>query len=113
MLVNEDLLLPEKNKLIYRLVMEACEKNGFKPNVVYTDDKFENLVDLVNEGMGIALLMKQAALYVANSKTVIVDISPSVTAQMSLFHLKGTELSDAAKHFVLCTRQQLASRAQT
>jgi hypothetical protein len=65
------------------------------------------------EGMGITLLMKQAALYVASPKIAIVEISPSVTAQMGLFYLKDNVLSDAAKHFILCTRQQLEAHAQT
>ncbi len=113
MLANEDFLLPEKNRYLYGLCIGACKKSGFEPRVAHTDDKFETLVDLVIKGMGVALLMKQLALYVSNPKICIVDIFPSVTSQISLCYLKGVKLSEAAKHFVLCTERYMESRAGT
>ncbi len=55
--------------------------------------------------MGVALLMKQLALYAAAPNTAIVDISPCIATQIYLCYLKGVELSPAAKHFVQCTAQ--------
>ena len=40
--------------------------------------------------------MKKVVLYVSNPKIAIVVITPSVTTQIHLCHLKGTKLSDAA-----------------
>jgi LysR family transcriptional regulator, transcription activator of glutamate synthase operon len=54
--------------------------------------------------MGVALLMKQLALYVDHPGIAIVDISPSVSTQIRLCYLAGAELSDAARHFVVCMR---------
>jgi LysR family transcriptional regulator, transcription activator of glutamate synthase operon len=102
MLADEDFLLIEKQTYLYRLCISACKLSGFEPKIAFTDHKVGILVDLVIKGMGVALLMKQLALYVSNPKTAIVDISPSVSTQICLCHLKGVELSDAAKHFVLC-----------
>ncbi len=110
MLAGEDFLLPEKHRYLYKLSASACKKSGFEPKVAHTDDKFETLVDLVIKGMGVALLMKQLALYVSNPKIAIVDVSPCVTSQISLCHLKGVELSEAAKHFVRCTERYIESR---
>jgi len=106
MLADEDLLLMEKQTYLYRLSISACEQSGFEPKIAYTDQRPENLVDFVVKGMGVALLMKQLALYVSNPKVAIVDISPSVSTQINLCYLKGVELSDAAKHFVLCAASQ-------
>lgn len=112
-LANEDFLLPDRTKALYRLSVSACQASGFEPRVAHADDKFESLVELVIRGMGVALLMKQFALYVANPKIAIVDIAPSVTSQVSLCYLKGADLSNAAKHFVACTRRHIESRSKT
>jgi DNA-binding transcriptional LysR family regulator len=112
MLAHEDFLLPEKNKALYKLCIDACKKNGVNPQVAHTDAKFENLVDLVIKGMGVALLMKQIALYVSTPKIAIIDISPNVTSQINLCYLKGAKLSDAAKHFILCTERCAKSRTK-
>ena len=102
MLADEDFLLTAKQTMLYRLCLSACEQCGFEPKIAYTDHNLGNLCDLVIKGMGVALLMKQLALYVSSPKIAIVDISPCVSTQISLCYLKGVELSDAAKHFLVC-----------
>jgi LysR family transcriptional regulator, transcription activator of glutamate synthase operon len=102
MLANEDILLTAKQTMLYKLGINACEQSGFTPKVAYTDHNLRDICDLVAKGTGVALLMKQLALYVSNPKIVIVDISPSVSTQINLCYLKGVELSDAAKHFLSC-----------
>ena len=103
MLAKEDFLLPEKDKALYKLCMSACKKSGFDPSVAHTDAKFENLVDLVIKGMGIALLMKQLALYVASPKVAIVDVTPSVVSQINLCYLKA--LNYQMQQNILCYAQ--------
>ena len=106
MLADEDFLLTPKQTVLYRLCIRACEQCGFEPKIAYTDHNLGNLFDLVIKGMGVALVMKQLALYSASPEIAIVDISPCVSTQISLCYLKGVELSDAAKHFVLCAGSQ-------
>lgn len=102
MLADENFLLTAKQTMLYRLSLDACRQSGFEPKIAYTDHNLGNLCDLVIKGMGVALLMKQLALYVSCPKVVIVDITPPVSTQISLCYPKGVELSDAAKHFVQC-----------
>jgi DNA-binding transcriptional LysR family regulator len=110
MLAVEDLLLPDKQTMLYRLCMSACEQSGFEPKIAYTDHNLANLVDLMSRGMGVALLTKQLALYLSRPEIAIVEISPHVPTRISLLYLKGVELSDAAKHFVLCAQSQSMAR---
>jgi DNA-binding transcriptional LysR family regulator len=100
MLADESFLLIEKQTMPYELSIRACEESGFEPKVAYTDHRLENLFDLVGKGMGVALLMKQLALYVDNPEIAVLDISPGVSTQINLCYLKGIELSTAAKHFI-------------
>jgi hypothetical protein len=54
--------------------------------------------------MGITLMLKQILLHFTNPEIAIVDITPSVSTQISLCYLKDAKLSDAAKHFLMCAR---------
>jgi LysR family transcriptional activator of glutamate synthase operon len=105
-LADEDFVLSEKQTMLYNLCISACNKSGFEPRVTYTDHKHENIIDFVIKGYGVALMMKQLALYVSSPKIAIVDITPNVTTQINLCHLKGVEISPAAKHFLLCAEAE-------
>jgi DNA-binding transcriptional LysR family regulator len=109
LLANDDFLLLEEESYQYKLCISACEQIGFKPKIAFTNERIENLIEMVSEGMGVALLMKPLALYLANPKIAIVDITPSVTSQISLCYLKDANLSEAAKHFVRCAEGQKKS----
>jgi LysR family transcriptional activator of glutamate synthase operon len=106
MLADEDFVLSEKQTMLYRLSVSACEQSGFEPKIAYTDHKHENILAFVIKGMGVALMMKRLALYISSPKIAIVDITPSVSTQVSLCYLKGVNLSDAANHFMSCAESQ-------
>ncbi|MBP2642487.1 MAG: LysR family transcriptional regulator [Firmicutes bacterium] len=101
-LKDEEFLLLPKQTRPHNLCLKACEQHGFEPKVVYTDHKLENLIDLVVKEMGVALLMKRLAIYLSNPNIAIVDISPSISTQVSLCYKKNADLSDAAKYFLTC-----------
>jgi LysR family transcriptional activator of glutamate synthase operon len=86
----------------YRLSIKACELSGFEPKVTVTDIDREYLIDLVSEGMGVSLMLKQILLHFSDPKITTVDITPNVSTQISLCYLKEIELSDAANYFVSC-----------
>ncbi len=106
LLANEGLLLTDEVSSIYKLCVEACRESGFEPNIVYTDPKPENLIDLVQDRMGIALILKNLASYLLNSDIAIVDITPLISVHFYLCYLDKAELSNAAKHFIECTISQ-------
>jgi len=49
------------------------------------------------------------ALYSANLEVVTLDITPILTTQIYLCHLKEVELSEAARVFVQCAESQSAA----
>jgi DNA-binding transcriptional LysR family regulator len=104
MLADENFLLEVPNTMPYILSVKACELSGFEPKVAITDVDREYLIDLVSKGMGVSLMLKQILLHFSDPKITVVDISPSVATQICLCYLKGTELSEVAKHFVQCTK---------
>jgi LysR family transcriptional regulator, transcription activator of glutamate synthase operon len=106
MLSDENFLLAVPGTMPHRLSMKACELSGFEPRVTYNDPELENHIDLVIKGMGVSLALKQLALYHFQPKIAIVEITPSVTTQIDLCYRKTVELSEAAKHFVLCAESK-------
>ncbi len=107
-LADEDFLLEVPGTKPYLLSKKACELSGFEPKVTYTDPEIENLMDLAGEGMGVALGMKQMVLMHSNPKIAVLDITPNVQTRVELCYLKGVELSEAAKHFLICAETQKA-----
>jgi LysR family transcriptional regulator, transcription activator of glutamate synthase operon len=105
-LANENLLLLDKNTMLYRISIDACQQVGFEPKIAYEDHRLENIVELILKGMGVALLMKPLALYLGNPQIAIVDITPIVATEVRLCYLKNVELSNAAKHFIQCAKLQ-------
>jgi DNA-binding transcriptional LysR family regulator len=99
-------LLSEESSSIYRKCIKACQDSGFEPNIVFTDPKPEDLIELVQKGMGIALLLKHLAIYLVNPNIAIVDVTPTISIRIYLCYLKGAKLSEAAKYFITNTEIQ-------
>ena len=112
MLADESFLLELPQTMPYRLSLQACEQSGFEPKIAFTDHERDNLLDLVIKGMGVSLMLKQIVryLYSSNPNIAIVDITPSVTTQISLCYLKSNYLSNVARHFLLCVEQVTGQR---
>lgn len=99
-LKDEDFLFLQPGSLLYSMCIKYCQKEGYTPNIIYTGERAENIIDLVEKGMGVSLLMKKPIAYLSNPKIALVDITPSITTSIKIYHLKNQELSIAAKHFI-------------
>lgn len=101
-LKKDSFLLMPKNSRPYKVCIAACQASGFEPQVTFTTHNLENIIDLVTKGMGIALLMKQLAGYLAdkNSAIRIIDIEPCIESHITLCCLAHTTLSPQARAFL-------------
>ena len=99
-LKNEEFLLLQPGSVLYTLSKKACQEAGFTPNITYTGKRAENIIDLIEKGMGVSLLMKKPISYLSNPKIAIIDIIPTVSTQIKIYYKKDTKLSSAAMHFI-------------
>lgn len=99
-LQHEDFLLLQPGSVLYNLSVKICNDAGFEPNIVFTGQRAENIIDLIEKGMGIDLLMKKTTSYLSNTNIQIVDIYPEVYTQIKIYYKKDAVLSTAAKHFI-------------
>jgi LysR family transcriptional activator of glutamate synthase operon len=109
MIADNRFLFAEEGSSLYKLCIKVCQESGFEPKVVFTDPKPEDLIELVQNGTGIALMLRQLAIYSSNPNITILDITPTASAQFFLCYLKGTKLSDTAKYFIECTNSFIES----
>lgn len=90
--------------MLHRLSVQLCQASGFEPHIVFTDHRLENLLEMVINGMGVALLMRKLAEYTAQSKAAIVGIEPTVITRLDLCYLKKCEPSLVSKQFIAITK---------
>ncbi|MCD8353284.1 MAG: LysR family transcriptional regulator [Clostridiales bacterium] len=100
-LKDENFLLLQPDSLLYSISTTACQKAGFTPNIAYTGKRAENIMDLVEKGMGVSLLMEKPILSLATQKVAIVDVTPTVSTNIYIYYKKNIPLSAAAKKFLL------------
>jgi len=101
-LAGENFLLELPNTMPYNLSIKACEISQFEPKVTITNVDREYLIDMVSKGMGVSLMLKQILLHFSDPEIAIVDVTPTVTTEISLCYLKDEDLSGAARHFINC-----------
>lgn len=100
MLANDEFLLLPRGSLMDNLIMEACSEEGFVPDVRYRGSRAENIIDLVGKGMGVSLLMRKPAAYLATDDVRLVDVDPTITTQIKVYYRKNADLSPAAKRLL-------------
>jgi DNA-binding transcriptional LysR family regulator len=101
---KESFILLPKETLVYKICLDACRKAGFEPKIALTCDRGENIVSLVEKGVGIALLMKKPVAHLIQYRVVFIDIVPEIQTQISLYYLKKAQFSKAAKVFLKCVK---------
>lgn len=98
-LKNEDFILEPINSRPYQLCINLCQKNGFTPNVIYADRYIENILEFVQKGIGISLLMSK--LIPENFSGVkTVPITPSTYAKIEICFLNNHSKMSEKENFI-------------
>lgn len=97
--------LAGKPLIIYRrfekLIMETCEKVGFKPNIICRTDDARSTLLWAESGIGIALVPEAATRLVGSTTLKYKSIKEkALRTQIAAIWIKNRYLSAAAKHFI-------------
>lgn len=92
---------------MYEMCVDACEKAGFTPNVVYTGSRGDNIVNMVSRGAGVALLTKRPIEHMLFPHVAIVDIDPPITTEINLVYSTERGVSAELAQFLAFIREQL------
>ncbi|HML24520.1 MAG TPA: LysR family transcriptional regulator [Aggregatilinea sp.] len=98
-LSNEGHMFLDKATMLYGFCYNLCLDAGYTPNVVYTGCRPENIIALVSQGMGVALLMKRHTDYSKRHNVTCVDIKPTVKSAVGLAKVKNRKVTAAVQRF--------------
>ena len=99
-LANEEFLLLPQGTVMDALITDACAVEGFVPEVRYRGTRAENIIDLIARGMGVSLLMRTPAAYLARTAVSIVDLDQPIVTKIKLYRLRDQEPSPEAMEFL-------------
>ncbi len=98
-LEHERFYLLDRTTGLHDLCVRLCRETGFSPNVVYTGSRPENILGMVAQEMGVALLMRRHADFLNYVGTVCVDIEPTIDSPICLVRHGGRPLSRVGRLF--------------
>lgn len=96
---NEPFIFLDKRTMLYDMCKDICEEAGFTPNVVYTNHRPENIIELISRGMGVGFLMKHHADYYNKHGVQCIEIEPPVKSRVCLARIKSHKMSQESKLF--------------
>ena len=96
---NETFHLLDENTMLYSYFIDCCKSAGFEPNVDYKGRRFENIIELVTEGIGVSLLMRKQAIFYGNPDIACINIVPEIKSHVCLTRLSDRAFTPAAKLF--------------
>lgn len=99
-LANDEFLLLPSGTVMDALIMDACAVEGFVPEVRYRGTRAENIIDLVSRGMGVSLLMRTPAAYLARTAVSIVELEDPIVTKVKVYRLRDREPSPDVRAFL-------------
>lgn len=99
-LAHENFLFLQKGTILYDLSVKACQKAGFEPFISYTGKRAENIIALVQEGMGVSLLMRKPIAFLNPKGIALVPITPKIQTEIKLYHSKNHQFTPITKAFM-------------
>lgn len=106
-LSNEDFLLLKENSFMHERCIEACQRAGFTPNIIYTGSRGDNIANMVSRGSGVALLTKRPIENMHFPHVELVDIEPPIITEINLVYSRELGVSRELEQFLQFVREQM------
>jgi len=103
---NERFIMQTENSRPYNFCKSLCRKNGFDPNIIFTDSQIKNIVDFVEKGLGISLLMEKVANDSLTENVKVIPITPTIENIVMLCSLRSKLFDQSQKDFLTFIRNQ-------
>ncbi|HZG81882.1 MAG TPA: LysR family transcriptional regulator [Brevibacillus sp.] len=98
---DEQFIVFAKTFALHKIVMNACERSGFKPHVLLESTQWDLVLELVSVQMGIAILPRVFANKLKNIEIASIPITnPSFKWQVGVITSKKYYHSAALKRFL-------------
>jgi LysR family transcriptional activator of glutamate synthase operon len=99
-LKDEPFVMFSEEYSLRSIVLEACSKAGFKPNIGFEGEETDTIRGLVAAGMGVSMLPEMALTEISQLQPAKVRVvEPQVTRSIGLIHRTGERLPLVAEVF--------------
>lgn len=98
-------MMPGKNTYVHRLCMKLFEQEKCDPNVAFTSYRSENIIKMVEKGMGIALMLRKSAQEYMTQDMVLILIDRGFEVNVSLAYRKSLEKRRINQRFLKCVKE--------
>ena len=108
---DENFLTFPVDTYMYNRCVRLCTSAGYDPNIVFSIFGEKNLMQLIEAGLGISLLLNKPATYHNNPNIAIIDLEPEVTSRINIMYSKTAALPGLACAFLEYILSQRSSQA--
>ncbi|XEU42577.1 LysR family transcriptional regulator [Tistrella mobilis] len=106
MLAEHPLILFESGFALNKIILDACRRHGFRPNIAARSGQIDFIVELAAAGLGIAFLPRMIAEQRRHAAVRLVPLDdPEAQWHMALIWRRGGYLSHAARAWLALTRE--------
>lgn len=88
-LKDERFLILGSSTNLYTPVLELCKNAGFVPNITYEGTRVDLIMQMVQNNMGISLMMKKTAQQFDDRKYSFVPLTSNITNKLCFIRVKG------------------------
>lgn len=98
-------MMPGKNSYVHKLCMELFEQEQCEPNMAFTSYRSENIINMVEKGMGVALMLRKSAQEYMTQEMILIPIEQGFEVNVSLVYRKSLEKRRINKRFLKCVSE--------
>ncbi|MBO1112594.1 LysR family transcriptional regulator [Bordetella petrii] len=104
-------ILFETGFALNRIILDACRRHGFEPEIAARSSQIEFIVELAAAGLGVAFLPRMIAAQRLHAGVARVSLAePSTDWHMAMVWRRGAYLSHAARAWLELVREQHGAR---
>ncbi|NBD27472.1 LysR family transcriptional regulator [Paenibacillus glycinis] len=108
-LSEEPFLLFHEDFALRDRIIAACERQGFRPHVVYSSTQWDFISELAAVNLGIALLPDKICKELDRERLRIIRTDPPIPWELAMIWRKNGYLSHAAREWIALARTMLAA----
>ena len=102
-LSGEALLMPSRSTCLSQMILDAFEKTGITPNIVFEGGS-AGLIDFVKEGMGISLQPRELVEHYSDKRINYSVLTPDIQFYFGLGYRREAQLTRGERIFVSFVR---------
>lgn len=104
-LEGQPLLLYGRSSTIYKLCMEIFQQYGIEPQIAFTSYRSETIVNMVDKGMGTAVMLQKEAEACNIEGKQIARFEPGIHVDIRLWYRKEPQMRKISKKFLSCVKK--------